>query len=87
MRPQPFIERQETKMKKKIATMLTIKEAAALVDGLSQNTIRQWCIKGELKHNKGGKTGKTYLINKSVLLEYLGEDLNKYEQSTFEDCE
>jgi excisionase family DNA binding protein len=74
-------------MRKQIATMLTIKEAAALVDGLSENTIRQWCIKGELEHRRGGKTGKTYYINQNVLLKYLGEDLDKYEQLTFEDCE
>ena len=67
-----------------IAKMLTIKEAAALVDGLSENTIRQMCIKGELKHIRAGRTGKTYLINQSALLAAIGAD--KFEQLTFEDC-
>jgi len=65
--------------------MLTIKQAAALVDGLTANAIRQWCIKGELPHIRAGRTGKTYLINQSVLLAFIGAD--NFEQLTFEDCE
>jgi excisionase family DNA binding protein len=74
-------------MTMKKPTMLTIKQAAALVDGLSENTIRQWCIKGELEHRRSGKTGKTYLINKSLLLKFIGEKASKNEQLNFEDCE
>jgi excisionase family DNA binding protein len=59
--------------------MLTIKEAAALVDGLSEYRVRQMCIEGELKHIKAGKK---YLINQDVLFDYLG-----FEQLNFEDCE
>lgn len=49
-------------------TMLTIKEAAALVDGLTKYRIRQLCITGQLPHIKAGKK---YLINKEVFLKYI----------------
>lgn len=52
------------------ATMLTIKEAAALVDGLSEYRVRQMCITGELRHIRAGKK---YLINETVLLEHIGK--------------
>ena len=51
-------------------TMLTIKEAAALVDGLTPYRIRQMCISGQLPHIKAGNK---YLINKNKLLEAIGE--------------
>ena len=50
-------------------TMLTIKEAAALVDGLTEYRVRQLCRSGELPCIKAGKK---YLINKDVLFRYLG---------------
>ena len=49
--------------------MLTIKEAAALVDGLTEYRVRQLCRSGELPCIKAGKK---YLINKDVLFRYLG---------------
>jgi hypothetical protein len=57
---------------KQRATMLTIKQATALIDGLSEYRIRQMCITGELPCIKAGKK---YLINQSVLFEHLGEKL------------
>ena len=48
--------------------MLTIKEAARLVDGLSEYRIRQMCIKNILPHIKAGKK---YLINQDVFLEFI----------------
>ena len=48
--------------------MLTIKEAANLVDGLTQYRIRQMCIEGILPHIKAGKK---FLINQSKLLEVI----------------
>jgi excisionase family DNA binding protein len=51
-------------------TMLTIKEAAELVAGLTEYRIRQMCIDGTLPHIKAGKK---YLINRSVLLATIGE--------------
>ena len=51
--------------------MLTIKEAAALVDGLTEYRVRQLCRSGELPCIKAGKK---YLINKDVLIRFLGGD-------------
>ena len=49
--------------------MLTIKEAAALVDGLTEYRVREMCRSGELPCIKAGKK---YLINKEVLIRFLG---------------
>ena len=49
--------------------MLTIKEAAALVDGLTEYRVRQLCRSGELPCIKAGKK---YLINKDILIRFLG---------------
>ena len=48
--------------------MLTIKEAAALVDGLTEYRVRQMCINGQVPHIMAGKK---YLINKDLFLRYL----------------
>ena len=50
-------------------TMLTIKEAAALVDGLTEYRVREMCRSGELPCLKAGKK---YLINKAILIKFLG---------------
>ena len=52
--------------------MLTIKEAAALVNGLTEYRVRQLCRSGELPCIKAGKK---YLINKDILIRFLGGDL------------
>ena len=52
------------------ATMLTIKEAAGVVDGLTPYRIRRMCREGKLPHIMAGR--KT-LINQSVLLDVIGE--------------
>ena len=49
--------------------MLTIKEATSLVDGLTEYRVRQLCRSGELPCIKAGKK---YLINKDVLIRFLG---------------
>ena len=49
--------------------MLTINEAAALVDGLTPYRVRQMCINGELAHIRAGKK---YLINRDLLFEKIG---------------
>ena len=49
--------------------MLTIKEAAALVDGLTEYRVREMCRSGELPCIKAGKK---CLINKEVLIRFLG---------------
>ena len=58
----------ENKNENKI-TMLTIKEAAALVDGLTEYRVRELCKSGELPCVKAGKK---YLINLDVLFQFLG---------------
>ena len=53
------------------ARMLTIDEAAAVVDGLTKYRVRQMCLTGELKHIKAGKK---FLINQKHLLEIIGSN-------------
>ena len=48
--------------------MLTIKEAAALVEGLTEYRVRQMCINDQVPHIIAGKK---YLINKDLFLRYL----------------
>ena len=58
----------ETKIK-----MLTIKEAAALVDGLTEYRVRELCKTGKLPCFMAGKK---YLINKDILYKYLSGDVS-----------
>ena len=48
--------------------MLTIKEAAALVEGLTEYRVSQMCINDQVPHIMAGKK---YLINKDLFLRYL----------------
>ena len=57
----------ENKNESKII-MLTIKEAAALVEGLTEYRVRQMCINDQVPHIMAGKK---YLINKDLFLRYL----------------
>jgi len=50
------------------AKLLTIKEAARLVDGLTEYRIRQLCLSGKLPCFKAGKK---YLINENALVRLL----------------
>ena len=61
----------ENKTEAKI-TMLTIKEAAELVDGLTEYRIRELCKTGMLPCFKAGKK---YLINKDILYRFLRGEL------------
>ena len=53
--------------------MLTIKECAALVDGLSEHTVRMLCTQDKIAHVRAGvgRNGKI-LVSKVSLLKYLG---------------
>ena len=53
--------------------MLTIKECAALVSGLSEHTIRQLVAQGKVEYIRAGNgvRGKI-LVSKASLLKYLG---------------
>ena len=54
-------------------TMLTIKQAASLVQGLTEFRVRELCKKGELPCFKAGKK---YLINKDILYKFLSGELD-----------
>lgn len=49
-------------------TILTIKEAAELVDGLTEFRVRMMCKKGEIPCIMAGRK---FLINKDIFLDYL----------------
>ena len=51
--------------------MLTIKESAAVISGLSEHTVRQLVRQGKVKSVRtgAGKNGKI-LVNKADLVEY-----------------
>ena len=53
--------------------MLTVKECAALVEGLSEHTVRQLCAQDKIAHVRAGagRNGKI-LVSKVSLLKYLG---------------
>ena len=53
--------------------MLTVKECADLVDGLSEHTVRQLCAQDKIAHVRAGagRNGKI-LVSKVSLLKYLG---------------
>ena len=61
----------EKKIENKIV-MLTIKEAAALVEGLTEYRVRELCKSGKLPCFKAGEK---YLINKDILYKYLNGEL------------
>lgn len=56
------------------AKLLTIKQAAQVVDGITEYRIRQMCISGELPCFKAGKK---YLINENVLLQTVMGEMAK----------
>ena len=45
--------------------LVTLKEAATLIEGLSEYRLRQMCISGELQHHKFGK--KFMVLNQTLL--------------------
>ncbi len=53
--------------------MLTVKECAALVNGLSEHTVRQLVAQGKIAYVRAGSgvRGKI-LVSKASLLKYLG---------------
>ena len=53
-------------------TMLTIKQAASLVQGLTEYRVRELCRTGELPCIMAGKK---YLINKDTLYKFLNNEL------------
>ena len=74
MIPVDEIASAEVEDKPAIPELLTIKECAALVPGLSEHTVRQLVKRGEVAYMRSGagKRGKI-LVYKSSLLKYLGD--------------
>ena len=59
------------------AKLLTIKQAAQVVEGITEYRIRQLCISGELPCFKAGKK---YLINEKTLMKtVMGEEVKSHE--------
>ena len=50
--------------------LLTLKQAAALVDGLTEYRVRQMCINGDIKYHK---FGNKYMISEYEILRFFGE--------------
>jgi hypothetical protein len=53
--------------------LLTIKEAAGLIDGLTEYRIRQLCVSGELKCFKAGR--KYLITERNLRSTVFGEEL------------
>jgi hypothetical protein len=56
----------ETKMR-----LLTLKQAAKLIDGLTEYRARMLCVQGIIKYHK---FGNKYMIPEKELLKYFGEN-------------
>lgn len=50
--------------------LLTLKEAAKLIDGLTEYRIRMMCIDGKIKYHK---FGNKYMISEHEILKYFDE--------------
>ena len=50
--------------------LLTLKEAAKLIDGLTEYRVRQLCTQNNIRYHK---FGNKYMINERELLGYFGE--------------
>ena len=49
--------------------LLTLKQAAELVEGLTEYRVRQMCINGDIKYHK---FGNKYMISEHEILNYFG---------------
>ena len=74
MIPVDEIASAEGEEKPAMPELLTIKECAAFIPGLSEHTVRQLVKRGEVAYMRSGagKRGKI-LVYKSSLLKYLGD--------------
>jgi len=50
--------------------LLTLKEAAKLIDGLTEYRIRLLCLEGIIKYHK---FGNKYMVSERALLDYFSE--------------
>ena len=49
--------------------LLTLKQAAGLVEGLTEYRVRQMCINGDIKYHK---FGNKYMISEHEILRFFG---------------
>jgi hypothetical protein len=54
--------------------LLTLKEAAKLIDGLTEYRVRLMCVRGEVKYHK---FGNKYMVSERAILEHFGEAVNQ----------
>ena len=52
--------------------LLTLKEAAKLIEGLTEYRVRQLCLNGDIKYHK---FGSKYMISEREILHYFGENI------------
>ena len=70
--PEPTPKPQSTETQP--VEMLTVKECAALVNGLSEHTVRQLVAQGKVAYVRAGSGVRSkILVSKMSLLNYLGE--------------
>ena len=50
--------------------LLTLKQAAELIDGLTEYRLRQICQSGDIKYHK---FGKKFMVSERTILDYFGE--------------
>jgi len=50
--------------------LLTLKEAAKLIDGLTEYRVRMMCINDDIKYYK---FGSKYMVSEREILKYFGE--------------
>ena len=56
--------------KAKKPRLLTLKEAAKLIEGLTEYRVRLMCIDGVIKYHK---FGNKYMVSERALLDFFGE--------------
>ena len=61
----------EAKIMSSKPRLLTLKQAAELIEGLTEYRVRMLCLNGELKYHR---FGKKYVIPERELLKYFGEN-------------
>jgi len=52
--------------------LLTLREAAKLIDGLTEYRVRHMCLEGAIKFHK---FGNKYMVSERTLLDYFGESV------------
>jgi excisionase family DNA binding protein len=67
LNPNKIQQKQAMLQKVNKPRLLTIKEAACTIDGLSEYRVKKLCLEGELKFYK---FGKKYMISEYELLDY-----------------